>query len=132
MTVAPGYALRVGEDDLDAAGFDRAVSRAHRRIGQLARLHDSSGLTAEELTAIVADLDQALALWRGTPYLELEDAPFAVAERARLEELRVVALEDRAVAALELGSTPPSRASSRRSPRHTRCANGSGGCGRWP
>ena len=103
VTVAPGYALRVGEDDLDAAGFDRAVSRAHRRIGQLARLYDSSGLTAEELTAIIADLDEALALWRGTPYLELEDAPFAVAERARLEELRVVALEDRAVAALELG-----------------------------
>ena len=103
VTVAPGYALRVGEDALDAAGFDRAVSRAHRRIGQLARLHDPSGLTTEELTAIVGDLDDALALWRGTPYLELEDAPFAVAERARLEELRVVALEDRAVAALELG-----------------------------
>lgn len=103
VTVAPGYALRVGEDDLDAASFDRAVSRAHRRIGQLARLHDASGLTTEELSSIVADLDRALALWRGTPYLELEDAPFAVAERARLEELRVVALEDRAVAALELG-----------------------------
>jgi DNA-binding SARP family transcriptional activator len=103
VTVAPGYALRVGEDDLDAARFDRAVSRAHRRIGQLARLHDRSGLTTEELTAVVGDLDDALALWRGTPYLELEDAPFAVAERARLEELRVVALEDRAVAALELG-----------------------------
>ncbi|NYG06869.1 DNA-binding SARP family transcriptional activator [Phycicoccus badiiscoriae] len=103
VTVAPGYALRVAEEDLDAAAFDRAVSRAHRRIGQLARLHDASGLTTEELSSIVAELDTALALWRGTPYLELEDAPFAVAERARLEELRVVALEDRAVAALELG-----------------------------
>jgi DNA-binding SARP family transcriptional activator len=103
VTVAPGYALRVDEDDLDAARFDRAVSRAHRRIGQLARLHDPSGLTADELSSIVAELDGALALWRGTPYLELEDAPSAVAERSRLEELRVVALEDRAVAALELG-----------------------------
>ena len=43
-------------------------------------------------------LDEALALWRGEPYAELEDAPAAVAERARLEELRLVALEDRAVA----------------------------------
>ena len=103
VTVAPGYALRVGDDALDAAKFDRAVSRAHRRIGQLAGLHEPSGLTTEELTAVVAELDVALALWRGSPYLELEDAPFAVAERARLEELRVVALEDRAVAALELG-----------------------------
>lgn len=103
VTVAPGYALRVAEDDLDVARFDRAVSRAHRTIGQHVRLHESSGLTREELSGIVSDLDAALAEWRGTPYLELEDAPSAVAERARLEELRVVALEDRAVAALELG-----------------------------
>ncbi|WP_157581671.1 AfsR/SARP family transcriptional regulator [Phycicoccus sp. Soil803] len=103
VTVAPGYALRVGDDALDAARFDRAVSRAHRRIGQLAALHQPSGLSTEELTAVVAELDEALSLWRGTPYLELEDAPSAVAERARLEELRVVALEDRAVASLELG-----------------------------
>jgi DNA-binding SARP family transcriptional activator len=103
VTVAPGYALRVAEEDLDAARFDRAISRAHRRIGQNVRLHESSGLTREELSTIVADLDTALGEWRGTPYLELEDAPSAVAERARLEELRVVALEDRAVAALELG-----------------------------
>ena len=41
--------------------------------------------------------------WRGTPYAELEDAPAAVAERAHLEELRSVALEDRAVARLALG-----------------------------
>jgi DNA-binding SARP family transcriptional activator len=103
VTVAPGYALRVEDDALDAARFDRAVSRAHRRIGQLAALHRPSGLSTEELTAVVAELDEALSLWRGTPYLELEDAPSAVAERARLEELRVVALEDRAVASLELG-----------------------------
>lgn len=103
VTVAPGYALRVADDALDAARFDRAVSRAHRRIGQLAGLHQPSGLSTEELSAVVAELDEALALWRGTPYLELDDAPSAVAERARLEELRVVALEDRAVASLELG-----------------------------
>ena len=103
VTVAPGYALRVGDDDLDAARFDRAVSRAHRRMGQVTRLHETRGLTVDELSAVVADLDAALGEWRGTPYLELEDAPDAVAERARLEELRMVALEDRAVAALELG-----------------------------
>ncbi|GAB3441724.1 hypothetical protein GCM10027517_18070 [Phycicoccus ginsengisoli] len=103
VTVAPGYALRVADDDLDAARFDRVVSRTHRRLGPRTGLHESSGLTREELQSVVADLDGALALWRGTPYLELEDAPSAVAERARLEELRLVALEDRAVAALELG-----------------------------
>ncbi len=103
VTVAPGYALRVGEDDLDTARFDRAVSRAHRRLGQVTRLHETRGLTQEELTAVVQDVDRALGEWRGLPFLELEDAPSAVAERARLEELRLVALEVRAVAALELG-----------------------------
>ncbi|WP_406832851.1 BTAD domain-containing putative transcriptional regulator [Pedococcus sp. KACC 23699] len=103
VTVAPGYALRVGDDDLDARRFDRAVSRAHRRLGQVDRVQDGRGLTTEELTEVVTELDAALAEWRGQPYLDLEDAPSAVAERARLEELRLVALEDRAVAALELG-----------------------------
>ena len=103
VTVAPGYALRVGDDDLDAARFDRTVSRAHRRLGHAERVQDSRGLTPEELTYIVTELDRALADWRGQPYLDLEDAPSAVAERARLEELRLMALEDRAVAALELG-----------------------------
>ena len=103
VTVAPGYVLRVPDDGLDASRFDRAVSRAHHRMGQVSRLHETRGLTSEELAAVVAELDGALAEWRGTPYLELEDAPVAVAERARLEELRMVALEDRAVAALELG-----------------------------
>ena len=55
------------------------------------------------LTEAVAGLDEALALWRGTPYGELEDAPQAVAERARLEELRLVALEHRMLADLALG-----------------------------
>src|SRR4029079_1227955 len=53
---------------------------------------------SECLSEAVAGLDEALALWRGTPYGELEDAPQAVAERARLEELRLVALELRATA----------------------------------
>ena len=55
------------------------------------------------LGACAAALDHALGLWRGTPYAELDDAPQAVAERTRLEELRLVALEDRAVASLALG-----------------------------
>jgi hypothetical protein len=60
-------------------------------------------VAAVDLRAAMATLDEALGLWRGTPYVELEEAPAAVAERARLEELRTVALEDRAVAALALG-----------------------------
>ena len=97
VTVAPGYALRVPEESQDSARFDRLVVDRHRL------LQAPEALSGPQLEAAVADLDDALSLWRGTAYAELEDAPSAVAERARLDELRLVALEDRAVAELALG-----------------------------
>ena len=103
VTVAPGYALHLPDGALDAARFDRTVSDVHRRVGQRAALWAPPALSNDELAATAQELDEALALWRGVPYVELEDAAAAVAERARLEELRSVALEDRAVAALALG-----------------------------
>lgn len=101
VTVAPGYALRVPEESIDVERFQRAVTEAHRRLQPLG--WGPSPLDAGQLTAELATLDEALALWRGTPYAELGDADAAVAERARLEELRLVALEDRALVGLALG-----------------------------
>lgn len=99
VTQQSGYALILPEEALDAARFEAAVSEAHDRLG--------TGMTAEpdaaELERLFASLNDGLSLWRGLPYTELEDAPAAQAERARLEELRAIALEDRAVAALGLG-----------------------------
>ncbi len=99
VTQQTGYALNLPEESLDAAVFEAAVSSAHQRLG--------SGMTAEpdaaELEQLFTSLNKGLSLWRGLPYTELEDAPAAQAERARLEELRAIALEDRAVAALGLG-----------------------------
>ncbi|MFC5176494.1 BTAD domain-containing putative transcriptional regulator [Nocardioides taihuensis] len=109
VTVEPGYALVLPDDGLDAARFDRAVSGAHRLLASAGSQGPEgvawvpTGLAAADLRGAMASLDEALGLWRGTPYVELEEAPAAVAERARLEELRTVALEDRAVAALALG-----------------------------
>ncbi len=103
VTVAPGYALRVPEADLDATRFDRLVSGVHRRLGTRGTWWEPPGLTDDVISASLADVEEALALWRGTPYVDLEEAPSAVAERARLEELRSVALEDRAVLRLALG-----------------------------
>ena len=99
VTVGPGYALRIPTSD--AARFDRDVTAERVRLS-------FSPLTAaplgvEELLSSVRRLDEALAGWRGQPYAELVDAPDAVAERARLEELRAGALEDKAVARLALG-----------------------------
>jgi hypothetical protein len=97
VTVEPGYALTLSDADLDAARFDRAVSESHRLLTASAATAAAEGpgwapvgVAASDLRAATAILDEALGLWRGTPYVELEDAPAAVAERARLEELRWV------------------------------------------
>ncbi|SFB72278.1 Transcriptional regulatory protein, C terminal [Nocardioides terrae] len=102
VTVAPGYALQVAPGGLDAARFEAAVMQTHGVLQGL-DLTGPPRLTSAELTGVVGTLDGALALWRGEPYADLGDAAAAVAERARLEELRLVALEDRAVARLALG-----------------------------
>jgi DNA-binding SARP family transcriptional activator len=102
VTVAPGYALRLAPGALDTERFEQVLDEQHRRV-QLVSGVGPPVLSGDELAECVARLDEVLALWRGTPYAELDDAPAAVAERTRLEELRLVALEDRAVADLALG-----------------------------
>ena len=102
VTVGGGYALRVAGDDVDATRFEQAVTLVHRRIGT-GRLTDRPGLSASDLAEASAQLDEALGLWRGEPYADLDDPVSVVAERARLEELRSVALEDRAVIGLARG-----------------------------
>ncbi|WP_434443884.1 BTAD domain-containing putative transcriptional regulator [Lentzea sp. E54] len=57
----------------------------------------------EMLGGDLSVLDSALALWRGPAYAEFADAHWARAEIDRLEELRLVAVERRAEAALALG-----------------------------
>ncbi len=101
VTVAPGYALRVSDAEVDTQLFERTVSEQHRRLK--ASPLAPSLLSVADLSDAASQLHSCLELWRGTPYGELEDAAPAVAERARLEELRLVALEDRAVAELALG-----------------------------
>jgi predicted ATPase/DNA-binding SARP family transcriptional activator len=84
-----GYAVEAGE--VDARRFERAVldAQARQAIG------DAAG------TLRVAD--EAAALWRGEVLADLAEARFADGERARLGELRLVALELRYGAAVELG-----------------------------
>ncbi|GGM06003.1 AAA family ATPase [Dactylosporangium sucinum] len=109
VTVPPGYALRLADDDVDADRFAATVDAAHRRLA-VAESSTSgalpavpAGISRAELDAVATRLSGALALWRGTPYLELDEAEAAVAERARLAELRLVAIEDLALARLALG-----------------------------
>ena len=91
VTDRTGYRLELGTEDVDASAFELGV----RRAGE----HAASG--AFDLAR--NELDAALALWRGDAYEEFADAPFCVAERLRLAELRAFAEEEHTDAALRLG-----------------------------
>ena len=86
-TQAPGYVLHVRPEQIDAHRFERSLADA-RRLPPAERGEH---------------LQQALALWRGPPLAEFAFEDFAQAEIRRLEELRLVALEERIDADLELG-----------------------------
>ena len=90
VTRPPGYLLEPDHAQVDAARFDRLVAEARRSAAQ-----GSPG--AARL------LEEALALWRGPALAEFADQPWAGAEAARLEELRLAAVELRAEVGLAAG-----------------------------
>jgi DNA-binding SARP family transcriptional activator/class 3 adenylate cyclase len=89
-THASGYSLELDGHELDLERFT-GLARDGRAALAAGRPDSASGL-----------LHAALALWRG-PALAEFDEHFARIEGARLEELRLAALEDRIDADLELG-----------------------------
>ena len=86
VTRPPGYMAVVGADELDLEVFKRLVAQAAQT----------------DLPIRAARLREALSLWRGPPLAEFNEGTFA-AERVRLNELRLAALEGRIGADLELG-----------------------------
>ncbi len=85
-----GYLIRVDPDSVDAHRFESAVDRARTRLGSDPRA------TSEMLR-------DALALWHGDALQEFAYDDFARPEIARLEELRVQAIETRVDADLRRG-----------------------------
>jgi DNA-binding SARP family transcriptional activator len=103
-----GYELRLPDDGLDVREFSRVVAEVHARLGPQVT---AMAPVADDAAAELLDrLDQALALWRGEPYADVDGLDQAVAERARLAEQRLTALEDRATLLLAAGT--PGRAAS--------------------
>jgi DNA-binding SARP family transcriptional activator len=90
-TRPPGYVARVEPDELDVARFERELDRARRA---------RSAGNPEEAARL---LREALALWRGQALADFSYEPFAQPAIARLEELRLVALEERVESDLALG-----------------------------
>ena len=91
VTREHGYELQLDVDELDAHRFEALLEDAR---GELAAGHPDRALAA---------LERSLALWRGPPLADLAYEPFAQTEIARLEDLRVAAIEQAIEAKLELG-----------------------------
>jgi DNA-binding SARP family transcriptional activator len=86
-----GYSLDLPDGATDHGRFRASVGRGRRLLAE--------GSPAEAIGVFEA----ALALWRGQPWPELDDAPLAAGARASLLELREVAVEEAQAAHLELG-----------------------------
>src|SRR5581483_1677090 len=84
-TRGSGYVLQSPETDVSE--FERLLDRARGEAP-----HDAA-----------TTLRAALDLWRGRPFADFEYETWAQAEIARLEDLRLVALEERIEAELQLG-----------------------------
>ncbi|MFJ6080008.1 BTAD domain-containing putative transcriptional regulator [Streptomyces sp. NPDC092369] len=87
VTQGPGYVLHAGRDVVDAWRFEDTVTRA----------------AAAAPHAAVALWDQALGLWRGPVLADFPGVRWAAAEQARLEALRLDAVERRADSLLSTG-----------------------------
>jgi len=86
-----GYELRLQPDQLDAHRFEMLLRSADRARSEL------------EWQLAQERLREALALWNGPALGEFASERFALAEVARLEELRLRAIEDRIEVDLNLG-----------------------------
>ncbi len=91
LTVANGYRLAVPAQDIDARRFETLVGRARGMLS----------VGEPERTEYLAG--QALALWRGPAYAELEEWEQGRIEADRLNELRLEAEELRVDACLRSG-----------------------------
>jgi DNA-binding SARP family transcriptional activator len=91
VTREHGYQLEIDPERLDSHQFERLL------------VEGRSELAANRPERAAAVLETALSLWRGRPLADLAYEAFAQGEIARLEDLRVAALEQLIEAKLALG-----------------------------
>jgi DNA-binding SARP family transcriptional activator len=91
LTRGGGYVIRAGPGELDVLDFERLLEEGRRALDD-----DRPEVASERLRA-------ALALWRGPALADFVYERFAERHIARLEELRLVAIESRVDADLALG-----------------------------
>ncbi|CAN5401427.1 hypothetical protein BH24ACT12_BH24ACT12_01760 [soil metagenome] len=81
-TGGSGYSLSAGEGDVDVHVFERMAEEGRQALAQ-GRADDASRL-----------LRSSLGMWRGAPFAECSDLPFAQSQAQRLEEKRLLVMED--------------------------------------
>jgi YVTN family beta-propeller protein len=86
-----GYLIRVEPGELDLERFEVLLEQGR------------SAAAEGDPSQASALLGEALDLWRGRALADLENEPFAASESQRLEERRLLAVEARIEAELELG-----------------------------
>jgi DNA-binding SARP family transcriptional activator len=91
QTRGRGYSVRVDAGELDVERFEQLMRDGSDALGR------------DEPAVAAARLRDALALWRGPALADVAYDSFAQPEIARLEEQRLVALEQRIDADLALG-----------------------------
>jgi DNA-binding SARP family transcriptional activator/Cdc6-like AAA superfamily ATPase len=91
VTRSPGYVLAVDPEHVDAVRFEQLVNEG------------IAALAMKEPGLALQTLERALGLWRGSALSDFAFEEFARTEAARLEELRLLATEERVDAALALG-----------------------------
>ena len=91
QTRPPGYVAVLDPGTLDLHRFEELLATGSEALGH------------GDAAAAAASLRAALELWRGPALADFAYEPFAQAEIARLEELRLTALERRIEADLALG-----------------------------
>ncbi len=94
VTQAPGYRLIADRACLDVSRFERLIAAARDALDRA---------DAQRAADLIAD---ALALWRGPALADVPRGPLVAAAAARLDELRLDALELRAAAAIGCGRAP--------------------------
>jgi DNA-binding SARP family transcriptional activator len=90
-TRPPGYLIQIEPEQLDLHRFESLAGEGRRALAE--------GRAGEAAST----LREALALWRAPALADVASEPFAEAEIARLEELRLATLELRIEADLALG-----------------------------
>jgi len=91
VSQASGYSLRLEGDRLDVYRFERLLE------------HARAAMTIGDLASAVSGLRAGLDLWRGPALSDFVAQPWAMAESARLNEMRLQTLEERLEAELALG-----------------------------